>query len=126
MMYGVKNRLQSELFLYAFGAGFLIGLIYAGLLLLRRLICHHDASIALEDILIFILGAFLSFIFLLDFNNGILRINLILSECLGFLAAHAAAKKILSKKHKNHLQELASLIYNNLYKNNSYGKNREC
>lgn len=101
MRYGDKNRLQAELFLYALGAGFLIGTLYAGLMFLRKLFPHRTATVIAEDILFFIIAALFSFIFLLDYNSGCVRMNLIVSECVGFCFIRGAASKIIRKFMKN-------------------------
>lgn len=105
MSYGVRNRLQTEIFLYAIGAGFLLGLFYAVLMLLRKLFRHHTGVVIAEDVLFCVLAAFFTFLFLFDFNNGRVRCNLILSELLGFLSVYLPFAKILSKKDKNSLQQ---------------------
>ncbi|MBQ6065693.1 MAG: spore cortex biosynthesis protein YabQ [Clostridia bacterium] len=97
MTYGVRNRLQTEVFLYAFGAGFLIGLFFAVLMLLRKLFRHSTGAVIAEDVCFCVIAALLSFLFLFDFNNGCVRLNLILSEFSGFLCVRIPAAKILSK-----------------------------
>lgn len=104
MTYGVRNRLQTEVFLYAFGAGFLIGLLFAGLMVLRKLFRHSTGAVIAEDVVYCVFAAFFTFLFLFDFNNGNVRFNLILSELLGFLCVRLPFAKILSKKDKNSLQ----------------------
>ena len=105
MSYGVKNRLQAEVFLYAFGAGFLIGLLFAGLMALRKLFRHRTGAVIAEDICFCVAAALVTFLFLFDFNSGCVRLNLILSESLGFLCVRWPVAKILSKISKNNLQQ---------------------
>ena len=94
MTYGVRNRLQTEVFLYAFGAGFLIGLLFAGLMVLRKLFRHSTGAVIAEDVIFSVIAAFITFLFLFDFNSGCVR-----SNCVRLPFA-----KILSKKDKNSLQ----------------------
>lgn len=105
MTYGVRNRLQTEVFLYAFGAGFLIGTLFAGLMVLRKLFRHSTGAVIAEDVFFSVIAAFITFLFLFDFNSGCVRSNLLLSEFLGFLCVRVPAAKILSKKGKNSLQQ---------------------
>ena len=104
MRYGEANRIQAELLFCALGAGFVIGVLYGVLMLLRRLFRHSFAAVAVEDALFCVAAAFLTFLFLFDCNSGTVRTYLLLSECAGFLAVRASVGKIIAKKHKKHLQ----------------------
>ena len=101
MIYGLRNGVQAELVFCALGAGFWIGLLYAFLMLLRACVRHNAAVVAAEDVLFFTAAAFLTFVFLLDRNYGIVRGYLIAAETAGFLTVRAAAAKIISKITKN-------------------------
>lgn len=100
MIYGLRNWVQAELVLYALGAGFWIGLLYAFLMALRAFIRHNAAAVAAEDVLFFTAAAFLTFMFLLDYNYGIVRGYLIASETAGFLLIRGATAKIIVKIKK--------------------------
>lgn len=100
MRFGEPNRLQPELLFFALGAGVLIGLLYATLMLLRRLIRHGAVAVAVEDVLFCAAGSVLTFIFLLDRNSGVVRFYWLAAECVGFLCVNAAAAKIFQKNRK--------------------------
>ena len=101
MRYGEENLLQVRVLFCALGAGFLLGLLYAVLMLLRRLIRHSAAAVAAEDIIYCVAAAFLTFMFLLDYNRGQVRCYLLLSQLAGFLAVRAAAAKMIAKTKNN-------------------------
>ena len=101
MRYGLPNRLQWEILFYATGVGFLLGILYAGLMLLRAVVRHWAAVTAVEDVSFCVVSVFLSFIFLLDYNGGTVRIYLLLAEAVGFFAVRSAAAKIIVKMRKN-------------------------
>lgn len=101
MKYGEPNRIQWELLLYSLGAGFLLGLCYAMLMLLRAAVRHSAAAVAVEDVLFCVASAFFTFLFLLDYNSGVVRFYLIAAESAGFLAVRTAVGKIIRKIQKN-------------------------
>ena len=103
MIYGVKNRIQAELLLYALGVGFLTGLLYAPLMVLRAAIRHHAAAVAAEDVLFCAAAAVITFIFLLDDNSGTVRSYLIACETVGFWLARTITAKIIGKFTKKRL-----------------------
>lgn len=100
MSYGDKNGLQAQLLFYALGVGFLLGLLYAVQMAFRRLFRHSVILTAVEDVLFCLAAAFITFVFLLEYNNGNVRVYLILSEIVGLLAVRTAAAKIIVKSPK--------------------------
>ena len=104
MRFGTPHRVQVQLVFAAIGAGFLLGLLYALLMLMRALIRHSALAVAAEDILFCLAAAFGTFLFLLDANNGTVRGYLLLSEAAGFWIARTAAAKIIAKIKKNACQ----------------------
>ena len=97
MRYGEPNRLQWEILLYSLGTGFLLGLGYAGLMALRAKVRHSAAATAAEDVIYCVIAAFVTFTFLLAYNDGSVRIYLLLSEAVGWTAVRNAAAKIILK-----------------------------
>ena len=97
MRYGEANRVQALILFCALGVGFLNGLAYAALMLLRRFVRHSVFAVAAEDVLFCVAAAILSFLFLLDYNCGTVRFYLLLTEFAGFSAVRASTAKIISK-----------------------------
>lgn len=130
MKYGTPHRVQAQLLFLALGAGFLLGLLYAVLMLLRALLRHSDAAVAAEDIAFCVAAAFGTFLFLLDANGGTVRLYLLLSETAGFwtvrMAASKITAKIMIKKQKKRLQEEGPIVYNGKKKMKTGRKRSEC
>ena len=107
MKYGAANRLQLELALYAFGLGFLIGFLSFGLGPLRFLFRRYRCVVIAEDVVFCVVSAVLTFLFLLDYNSGVIRSYLFAMEAAGFFTAKTFLKltvKIIIKKRKKYLQ----------------------
>ena len=107
MSYGILNRLQAELSLYALGTGFMIGLAYVFLTPLRSLLRRRPAALFAGDFVFCVAAALFTFGFLLDYNSGNVRGYLLAAEAAGIMTARAAfsgIEKIITKKHKNPLQ----------------------
>ena len=104
MRYGTPHRVQVQLVFAAVGAGFLIGLLYALLMLLRAIVRHSAAAVAAEDVFFCVAAALGTFLFLLDANGGTVRFYLLLSEAVGFWTARTAGAKIIAKIKKNACQ----------------------
>ncbi len=100
MRYGEANRIQVELVFCALGVGFLLGLVYAALMILRRFLRHSVVAVAAEDVLFCLVSSILTFIFLLDYNSGTVRLYLLLSQFVGFLSVRAAAAEFIAKSRK--------------------------
>ena len=106
MIYGAKNRLQGELALYALGVGFLIGLCYALFRLTAGRFLRRKAALFAADAVFCVIASLVTFLFLLDYNGGTVRMYLLAAEAAGFLTARAAAAsvtKIFSKNRKKSL-----------------------
>ena len=100
MSYGEKNGIQAILACCALGVGFLVGLLYAIPMALRRCVRHSAVLTAAEDIVFCVAAAFITFLFFLEFNGGTVRAYLILSEAVGFFTVRTATAKIIAKTQK--------------------------
>ena len=97
-MYGLKNAVQAQVVCAALGCGFLNGLLYAALMAARAFIRHHPAAVAAEDVLFCCAAACVTFLFLLDYNYGIVRLYLLAAVLAGFLPVRAGMAALLRKK----------------------------
>ena len=77
---------QVQIFLYSVGFGFIIGLLYDILRIIRVLVIKNSKAISVQDIAYFLLCAILTFIFLLVVNNGRFRFNTLVALVTGFFA----------------------------------------
>ncbi len=88
MSYSEPLANQIYRFVLALGFGVILGVIYELLVLIRTLISEKRWAVITQDITFAILSAFLSFLFMLVYNEGIVRLNLIFASFLSLFAFH--------------------------------------
>ena len=83
-MFGLPSQLPLFLILKSAGVGFLLGLVY---LTRKPLTAGREENSAIHivlDIVFCIISSFVTFLFILDKNYGVIRGYIILSELSGF------------------------------------------
>ncbi len=75
---------QTEIFLYAFGFGFLLGILYDVFRTLRMIISGSKGFTLFMDLLYFAVCTFLTFCFVLAVDSGRIRIYVAAGEILGW------------------------------------------
>lgn len=81
---------QIYRFILAVGFGIILGIIYEVIVLLRTIISRKKAAVITQDIIFSIIASILSFFFMLVYNEGVVRLNLIFAEGVGLYAFHLA------------------------------------
>lgn len=76
---------QTKIFLYAFGFGFLLGILYDIFRTLRMIISRSKGFVLFMDLLYFAVCTFLTFCFVLAVDSGRIRIYVAAGEILGWL-----------------------------------------
>ena len=76
---------QTEIFLYAFGFGFLLGILYDIFRVIRMIISGSKGFILFMDLLYFAVCTFLAFCFVLTVDSGRIRIYVAAGVILGWL-----------------------------------------
>lgn len=76
---------QIRLFAFAFGFGFMLGIVYDIFRTLRLIISGGKRVVFVADITYFIAAAVLNFCFVLVFNDGEMRGFILAGEALGWL-----------------------------------------
>ena len=76
---------QTEIFLYAFGFGFLLGILYDVLRTLRLLISGSKGFTVFMDLMYFAVCTVLTFFFVLAVDSGRIRVYVAAGEMLGWL-----------------------------------------
>lgn len=76
---------QTEIFLYAFGFGFLLGILYDVFRTLRMIISGSKGFVLFMDLFYFAVCTFLTFCFVLAVDSGRIRIYVAVGEILGWL-----------------------------------------
>lgn len=75
---------QTEIFLYAFGFGFLLGILYDVFRTIRMIISNSKGFVLLMDLLYFAVCTFLTFCFVLAVDSGRIRIYAAAGWMLGW------------------------------------------
>ncbi len=76
---------QTEIFFYALGFGFLLGILYDIFRTVRMIISNSKGFVLFMDLLYFALCAFLIFCFNMVVDNGQIKIYVVLGEIMGWL-----------------------------------------
>ncbi len=97
MNYAEPLSNQVMVFIRGVGFGVLLGLLYEAFTVLRNLISDKKWAYVLCDISFSLIAAVMSFFFMILFNGGIVRLNLILAQLLGGVALHLSAGRHLIK-----------------------------
>ena len=84
-MFGFGIAEQTRTFILSFGFGFLLGIVYAALRVIRMILGDSDKLIAVQDIIFSLITFFSVFNFFLVVNKGEFRGFLFLAMTLGFL-----------------------------------------
>lgn len=113
----------EQIFLYACVLGVLLGILYDVCRIFRLAINWNIWQIFLQDILYFVVCGILTFIFLLTFNNGVIRIYVLFGECLGWGAYYITFGKLIYRCSsriinyvKKILKKVFSVILNPIFK----------
>ncbi len=105
---------QTEIFLYALGFGFLLGILYDVFRTVRMIISNSKGFVLFMDLLYFVLCAFLVFCFNMVVDNGQVKIYVILGEVAGWLVYYFSFGAIaikLSKAVMAFVRRLFSAIF---------------
>lgn len=113
MSYSQPLSSQVIIFIYSVGFGVLLGLTYEVFTVLRMLLSDKKWAYILCDTAFTLIGSTLSFFFMVLFNNGIVRLNLILAQLVGALCFHFSVGRYIIKPLlfiSEKLRKLISLI----------------
>ncbi len=94
-LYGLSLATQTKSFLLSLGLGFIFGIVYDTLRIIRLCISSKKIVIIVFDILYCILFCFSFFIFLLMVNEGQFRFYLLLGSLVGFLVYYFSLGAII-------------------------------
>ena len=84
-MFGLGNDFQFVIFVKSIGIGVLLGAIFFVFRCLRSLGRRKTVEVFIQDLLFAVVSAFLTFIFILNENFGVIRFYLLAGEGIGFL-----------------------------------------
>ena len=93
-MYLPDFAYQNQVLLLSVGFGSLLGLVY-DLFRLIRLAVGRKKAVFLQDLLYFVVAAFLTVLFLLAVNRGSLRLFILLAMAAGFFSYYVTLSRVL-------------------------------
>lgn len=106
---------QTENFLYAFGFGFLLGILYDVFRTLRMIISRSKGFILFMDLLYFAVCTFLTFCFVLAVDSGRIRAYVALGEILGWLVYYFSFGAI-AMRISNSVVSLITRLFSAVFK----------
>ena len=83
-LYSFSLAVQTKSFLLSLGMGFLLGIIYDLIRIIRISISNKKIGVVISDLLFCVIACLGTFLFCLTVNEGEIRLYLILGETAGF------------------------------------------
>lgn len=97
ILMGVSVAEQTLVFLYSCGMGFILGLLYDAFRIVRRSFFSKSIFVLIQDLLFWIMSAFLTFVFVLSVNHGEVRGYIFLGEIIGFVIYYFTFSSLVLK-----------------------------
>ena len=88
---------QIQVFFGAILLGAAFGVVYDIFRIIRLVVLKSSVAVFVEDILFWIIVTITTFFFTILFNNGELRLSLIISETVGFLIYYLTLGRVVFK-----------------------------
>ncbi len=88
---------QFQVFFGALILGAVFGLLYDIFRIIRLAFKNSSAVVFVEDIIFWIIATVTTFLFTIIFNNGELRLSLIITQVVGFLIYYFTLGKLIFK-----------------------------
>ncbi len=101
---------QITVFFRAVGCGILLGIVYDIISLIRMLFGERKGVYVFFDTAYFILASVISFFFMVLYNSGQIRLNIMLAEMAGGIAFHFSLGKYMLKSFSRELEHLRKLL----------------
>lgn len=95
MNYSEPLSFQVFVFFKALASGVLIGVLYDLLEVIFKTISGIRKSIIIKDLLFCFFASLFSFFFMVLYNNGIVRFNLVLAQAIGAIVFHICLGKYI-------------------------------
>ncbi len=101
---------QLTVFCRAIGVGVLLGIIYDGFSAVRMLFGERKSVYVFFDTAYFLVASLVSFFFMVLYNSGQVRINLMLAELFGGTAFHFSFGKYILGNYLKHLNRIRKIL----------------
>lgn len=116
MITGYMHTVQLSVFVKSVGLGFLMGILFSAVIFLNTVAGRRTLIVFLRDILFFVSASVFTFMFILEYNAGILRFYIFAGELIGFILFYIYPAEILRR--------IFSAFYNFFHKRLSRIKER--
>lgn len=113
-LYSLSLAQQTKGFLLALGMGFLLGILYDFIRIVRISISRGKIAVIICDILFCALACLCTFLFCLTVNEGEIRLYLVLGEVAGFFVYYFSLGAIIfscSEKIINFIKRLMRSVF---------------
>ena len=97
MTYAEPLSNQVLMFIRSIGPGVLIGLIYDIIFSFFRSFSDRRAVIITADLTFSIIATMISFFYMIIYNSGTVRLNIIIAQAIGAVAIHITIGKYVAK-----------------------------
>ena len=88
---------QVLMFIRSVGPGVLIGFIYDVIFTFFRTFSHKRPVIIAADLTFSVIATMISFFYMIIFNSGTVRLNIIIAEIIGAVAFHMTMGRYMAK-----------------------------
>ena len=95
-MFGIELSAQMYIFIKSIALGFMIGGLYNFFMLFRISLIKNFVAVFLQDIIFFIVGSILTFLFVFETNYGQLRFYIFAGELIGFCLYYFFPSRIVN------------------------------
>lgn len=96
MTYAEPLSNQVLMFISSIGPGVIIGLIYDVIFSFFRSLSNRRAVIIAADLMFSVVATLISFFYMVIYNSGTVRLNIIVAELIGAVAIHIAVGKYVA------------------------------
>lgn len=101
---------QVSIFFRAAGCGIILGILYDAISLVRMLFGERKGVYVFFDTLYFLVAAVISFFFMVLYNSGQVRLNLMLAEGAGAIAFHFSLGRYILQGFASELVRIKKIL----------------
>ncbi len=101
---------QITVFFRSVGCGILLGMLYDAVCLIRMLFGERKSVYVFFDTVYFLAASLISFFFMVLYNSGQVRFNLMLAELLGAVVFHFSLGKYILERYARQLSRIRKIL----------------
>ncbi|MBQ3136417.1 MAG: spore cortex biosynthesis protein YabQ [Clostridia bacterium] len=101
---------QITVFFRSLGCGILLGILYDATCIIRMIFGERKSVYVFFDTLFFLAASLISFFFMIIYNSGQIRLNLMIAEFFGAVAFHLSLGKYILGKYACQLSRIRKVF----------------